>query len=205
MKSVFDKEFAVYGKVIEGYDFAPLLRLVRETSEKPADHTIYVPSDPTIEALPVSQQVAERVFGGMPVQVGYCNGHNQQLNCLEYHRNSELNIPDDDMVFLVASLQKVQDGRLDTSEVEAFSAPAGTAVLLYETTLHYAPCSANEDGFKVGIVLPAGTNYPLKEGHEGWEDSLITAQNKWLIGHEEGGLDAGAHIGLVGKNLDIRE
>ena len=69
MKSVFDKEFAVYGKVIEGYDFAPLLRLVRETSEKPADHTIYVPSDPTIEALPVSQQVAERVFGGMPVQV----------------------------------------------------------------------------------------------------------------------------------------
>lgn len=33
MKSVFDKEFAVYGKVIEGYDFAPLLRLVRETSE----------------------------------------------------------------------------------------------------------------------------------------------------------------------------
>ena len=68
MKSVFDKEFAVYGKVIEGYDFAPLLRLVRETSEKPADHTIYVPSDPTIEALPVSQQVAERVFGWIPVK-----------------------------------------------------------------------------------------------------------------------------------------
>ena len=45
----------------------------------------------------------------------------------------------------------------------------------------------------------------MEEGHSVWEDALITAKNKWLIGHAEGGLDAGAHIGLVGKNLDIRE
>ena len=83
--------------------------------------------------------------------------------------------------------------------------PAGTAVEIYATTLHYAPCSANEDGFQVGIVLPAGTNYPLDEAHADWEDALFTAKNKWLIGHAEGGLDAGTHIGLIGKNLDIRE
>ena len=97
------------------------------------------------------------------------------------------------------------DFTYDTSLMEAFLVPAGTAVEIYATTLHYAPCNAGEGGFKVGIVLPAGTNYPLKDKHEGWEDALITAQNKWLIGHAEGGLDAGAHIGLIGKNLDIRE
>ena len=207
MKSVFDKEFAVYGKVIEGYDFAPLLRLVRETSEKPADHTIYVPSDPTIEALPVSQQVAERVFGGMPVQVGYCNGHNQQLNCLEYHRNSDLNIPDDDMVFLVASLQKVQDGRLDTSEVEAFSAPAGTAVLLYETTLHYAPVTMpGKEGFRVAVVLPRGTNTDMPAIQpETLEDRFLRARNKWLIAHPDSNeAKDGAFVGLSGENITIK-
>ena len=35
MKSVFDKEFAVYGKVVEGYDFAPLLKVLRENSGSP--------------------------------------------------------------------------------------------------------------------------------------------------------------------------
>ena len=37
------------------------------------------------------------------------------------------------------------------------------------------------------------------------EDCLITAVNKWLIGHAEGGLDEGSFLGLKGKNLDIDE
>jgi len=43
-----------------------------------------------------------------------------------------------------------------------------------------------DNGFQVAIVLPKDTNLPLQKGHEGWEDRLITAQNKWLIGHAEG-------------------
>ena len=95
----------------------------------------------------------------------------------------------------------------ETAKMEAFLVPAGTAVEVYATTLHYAPCSAGADNqqFKVGIVLPKGTNYPLEGAHAGYEDALITATNKWLIGHAEGGLPEGAHIGLIGKNLDIRE
>ena len=27
----------------------------------------------------------------MPVQLGWCNGHNTKLNCLEYHRDSYYN------------------------------------------------------------------------------------------------------------------
>jgi hypothetical protein len=57
----------------------------------------------------------------------------------------------------------------------------------------------------VVIVLPKDTNLELDEKHAGYEDALITAKNKWLIGHAEGGLDAGAHIGLIGENLDVRK
>jgi hypothetical protein len=45
----------------------------------------------------------------------------------------------------------------------------------------------------------------LDEAHAGGEDALLTAKNKWLIGHAEGGLPEGSHIGLIGKNLNVRE
>ncbi len=54
------------------------------------------------------------------------------------------------------------------------------------------------------VVLPRGTNLPLEEKHEGWEDALIIAKNKWLIGHAEGGLPEGSHIGLIGENVSVK-
>ncbi|OUO68991.1 DUF4867 family protein [Anaerotruncus colihominis] len=206
MKSVFDKEFAVYGKVVEGYDFAPLLKVLRENSGKPADCTIYVPSDPTLEALAAYRLLSDHLFGGMPVQIGYCNGHNRKLNCLEYHRNSELNITDDGVVFLVAPLWKVRGGRIDTGEVEAFAAPAKTAVLLYETTLHYAPVTApGGEGFRVAVVLPRGTNTEKPAaGLQLCEDRLLYARNKWLIAHPDSDeAKNGAFAGLTGDNITI--
>lgn len=206
MKSVFDKEFAVYGKVVEGYDFAPLLKALRENSGKPADCTIYVPSDPTLEALAAYRLLSDHLFGGMPVQIGYCNGHNRKLNCLEYHRNSELNITDDGVVFLVAPLWKVRGGRIDTGEVEAFAAPAKTAVLLYETTLHYAPVTApGGEGFRVAVVLPRGTNTEKPAaGPQLCEDRLLYARNKWLIAHPDSDeAKNGAFAGLTGDNITI--
>ena len=206
MKSVFDKEFAVYGKVVEGYDFAPLLKVLRENSGKPADCTIYVPSDPTLEALAAYRLLSDHLFGGMPVQIGYCNGHNRKLNCLEYHRNSELNITDDGVVFLVAPLWKVRGGRIDTGEVEAFAAPAKTAVLLYETTLHYAPVTApGGEGFRVAVVLPRGTNTEKPAaGLQPCEDRLHYARNKWLIAHPDSDeAKNGAFAGLTGDNITI--
>lgn len=206
MKSVFDPEFSAYGKTVTGYDFAPLLRVLNDTTEKPADRTVYVPSDKTLEAQPVFEELSNAFYGGMPIQFGYCNGSNVKLNCLEYHRDSELNVVADDMVFLVAPLQKVRDGVLDTSEVEAFSAPAGTAVQLYETTLHYAPCNApGKSGFRVAVVLPRGTNtekpsLPIRNG----EDKLLWARNKWLIAHPDSDeAKLGAFAGLTGENITL--
>ncbi len=141
-----------------------------------------------------------------PFQVGYCNGINYKLNAVEYHKSSEVNVAATDAVLILGMQQDItEEFTYDTAKMEAFLVPAGTAVEIYATTLHYAPCSVGGNQFKVGIVLPVGTNCPLTQEHDRWEDKLITAKNKWLIGHEEGGLDAGAHIGLVGKNLDVRD
>ena len=205
MKSVFDKEFAVYGKVVEGYDFAPLLKALRENSGKPADCTIYVPSDPTLEALAAYKLLSDHLFGGMPVQIGYCNGHNTKLNAVEYHRNSEINIAVTDLVLIIGKQQDIgADYTYDTSLMEAFLVPAGTVIEVYGTTLHYAPCHVEDGGFRCVVVLPRGTNTdmePLEIKNK--EDELLFARNKWLIGHEEGGLPANAFIGLKGENLHV--
>ena len=92
----------------------------------------------------------------------------------------------------------------DTSLMEAFRIPSGTAVELYATTLHYAPCNASAGGFLVAVVLPKDTNEALEHPHTGGEDALLAAKNKWLIGHPEGGLPEGSYIGLTGENLDIK-
>ena len=79
------------------------------------------------------------------------------------------------------------------------------AVEVYATTLHYAPCGVDGAGFKVAIVLPKGTNLDLDREHKGGEDGHLTAKNKWLLGHPEGGLPEGSPMGLIGKNLNCNE
>ena len=44
------------------------------------------------KVLPDAVAVREKGFGGLPVQIGYCNGSNVKLNALEYHRSSEIDI-----------------------------------------------------------------------------------------------------------------
>lgn len=205
IKKVTDPSFRKYGRVVQGIDFTDLVEAIKKETPLP-DGVAYEPSIAALEATQAAKDLQRRTYGELPIEVGYCNGHNYKLNAIEYHRSSEINVAATDAVLIVGMQQDITDDfKYETAKMEAFLVEAGTAVEIYATTLHYAPCSADEGGFKVGIVLPAGTNYPLQEKHEGWEDSLITAQNKWLIGHAEGGLDEGAHIGLVGKNLDIRE
>lgn len=205
IKKITDPAFRKYGRVVQEIDFSDLVEAIKSKTPLP-EGVAYEPSVEALEATTAAEKLQRRTYGELPIEVGYCNGHNYKLNAVEYHRSSEINVAATDAILIVGMQQDITDDfTYDTSLMEAFLVPAGTAVEIYATTLHYAPCSADESGFKVGIVLPAGTNYPLEEGHSDWEDALITAKNKWLIGHAEGGLDAGAHIGLIGKNLDVRE
>ena len=204
IQKVTDAAFRKYGKVVQNVDFSGLVEALKSTPLP--DDVVYVPSIPELEALPVYAELQKKGYGELPIQIGYCNGKNYKLNALEYHRSSEIDVAGEDAVLLVGAQQDItEDFTYDTSLVEAFYLPKGTAVELYATTLHYAPCCVHESGFRVAIVLPRDTNLPLEEKHEGWEDALITAKNKWLIGHAEGGLPEGSHIGLIGKNIDIKD
>ncbi len=205
--SVLDKEFAAYGKVLGGYDTAALLKAMDEETPLP-EGVAYVPSVAALEYTDIFGKLQNNAYGGMPIQIGYCNGHNTKLNCLEYHRDSELNIGLYDFILLVAKEDDIIDGKLDTSKVMAFKASAGQVVEVYETTLHYAPCSAAKGaGFKVAIVLPKGTNYDvpaIKALNE--EDKWLRACNKWLIAHKDATeASDGAYVGLTGENIDIAD
>lgn len=207
IRSVFDPAFDAYGRVVEGLDTAGLLRAMN-VIPMPESGTEYAASVPELEAEAIYTVLGDNVYGGMPIQIGCCRGSNTKLNCLEYHRDSEINISDRDFILLIAPLQAVREGRLDTKKVEAFRAPAGAAVELYATTLHYAPCDAAPGlGFRVAVVLPQGTNTACA-GHSKVlpEDQLLWARNKWLLAHPESAeANLGAYVGLIGPNIDIAE
>lgn len=202
IQKVTDTSFGRYGKVVTEFSFEKILKEMEHTP-LPRD-VVYVPSVEEMEALPEAVDVSRKGFGGLPVQIGYCNGDNHKLNALEYHRSSEIDIAATDLILLLGCQQDIEaDDTYDTSKVEAFFVPAGTAVELYATTLHYAPCSAQEGGFRCVIVLPKGTNEDLPfEAAKDGENRLLTAVNKWLIAHEEAGIE-GAFCGLKGENIEV--
>lgn len=203
IKKVTDASFKKYGRVIEGIDFTELVEKMGETPCP--EGVVYEPSVELLEALSVFEKLRTVGYGELPIQIGYCNGNNYKLNALEYHRSSEMDIAATDAVLLVGWQADVtEDFTYDTAKVEAFLLPRGVGVELYATTLHYAPCNADENGFRVVIVLPKDTNLPLDEAHQGGEDAHLTAKNKWLLGHPEGGLPEGSPMGLVGENICVK-
>ena len=200
--SLQDPLFARYGKVIEGYDLTEALKILK-MKDMPMGGVKYVAEDDELQALPLTNLLQKNFFGGLPVQLGWCSGHNTKLNCLEYHRNSELNFSTEDTILLLAKQEEIVDGVLDTACVKAFFIPGGVLVELYATTLHYAPVSVKNSTFQCVIVLPRETNLELKESHgnEG-EDRLLAARNKWLIAHPDAGIE-GAFCGLTGVNISL--
>ena len=208
IQNVNDAAFEAYGRVVTGYDTDELLKVLTETTPAPVDVVVYVPSDANLEATPAMADFTYNCYGGMPIQIGYCNGTNTKLNCLEYHRDSEIDIAATDCILLLARQQDCMGKMLDTSKVEAFFCPAGTGVELYATTLHYAPCSAKLGAqFRVVIVLPKGTNYDKPQiTVKNADDARLFASNKWLIAHPEASeAKQGAVIGLTGVNIDIAD
>lgn len=206
--SVYDREFKEYGKIVTGYDTEELCRTLDAETPLP-EATKYVPEQPQLQQLSVTREFSDRLYGGMPIQMGWCNGHNTKLNCLEYHRDSEVNFGVRDFILLLGKQSQIgDDGLFDTADVKAFLVPAGVLVEVFATTLHYAPCDAKlGQGFKVLVVLPRGTNTEKPDFTPGnHEDTLLTARNKWLLAHPESDeAKGGAAVGLKGANIDIAE
>lgn len=74
-------------EILKAMEHAPL----------PLDEVIYEPSIEELEGLKIADEMKERAYGGLEIQIGYCNGNNKKLNVVEYHRSSELDIAVDDL------------------------------------------------------------------------------------------------------------
>jgi len=208
IQSVFDASFAPYGKVIKGFDTAALAAEMEKTA-CPAGAVVYVPSVPELEALPIFEEMRDQLYGGMPIQIGFCNGENYTMNCLEYHRDSELNLACTDLILLLGKEGDIdfENYMYDTEKVEAFLAPKGTLLECYATTLHYAPVSAGAgEKFRCVVVLPKDTNTELKfKPDPAGESRLLTATNKWLLPHPDSPeAKDGAVVALKGENITIK-
>ena len=202
---VTDPVFRAYGRVVDGYPTEGILKALAATPLP--EGTAYEPRVELLHQAEDAEAVGTALFGGMPFQLGYCNGHNTKLNCLEYHRDSEFNLGTEDFILLLAKMEDIgEDGVLDTAKVRAFCVPAGMMVEVYATTLHYAPCHTDPaKGFRVLVALPACTNtdYRPAPGPNA-ADNTLWARNKWLLAHPESSeAKAGAFVGLKGENIDI--
>lgn len=203
IKVITEENFNKYGQILKGYDFTELLAEM-EKLPMPTDDVVYVPSVEELENCKVKTDLENQMYGGLPIQIGYCNGNNNKLNAVEYHRSSEVDIAVNGAVLLLGKQEDIKaDFTYDTSNIEAFYLPAGMAVELYATTLHYAPCtSEGEEGFRCVIVLPKDTNTELTFDLMDGESKLMTAKNKWLIAHEDAKIE-GAFCGLKGENITL--
>ena len=206
IKDIHNDAFVKYGKILENYNFDELTKYMEKETVISASGNTYIASVDEMEKTKVRERLENEFYGEMPIEIGYCNGPNSTLNGLEYHIGSEIDVAVTDMVLLLGALQDVFDNKYDASKVEAFFVKKGTAIQIYETTLHFGPCRVEQDGFKCIVILPRGTNEPLKEDTSKYKDVLLFAKNKWLLAHPDRKplMEKGAYAGIIGENIEIK-
>ena len=96
--SVKDPAFKKYGKVVDNVDFTELVEALKKTPLP--EGVVYEPSVAELEATSAMEALTTVTYGEMPIQIGYCNGHNCMLNALEYHRDSEINVAATDAILM---------------------------------------------------------------------------------------------------------
>ena len=205
--SVFDEEFKPYGRIVSGYDFGEVVEHMKNNTSVPEQGNIYIASVPELEKLTVKDEVESVLYGGMPVQIGYCNGRNSTYNGFEYHKGSEINVAVTPFMLVLGHVWEIEDNKFFVGNEKVFFVPEGTAIEMYETTLHLSPCKVQDEGFKDVVILPKGTNTPLenRRTNADSESVLLLQRNKWVLAHKdrEPLVKQGAHIGLIGANKEL--
>lgn len=198
--AVSDPEFAPYGRIID-VDCSQLIEAAAAL-DLPEQGAAYDASLESLEATPEFAFFQNEVYGEMPIQIGDCRGRNNQLNALEWHKDSEINVAVTDFVLILAKLDQITDGKLDSALCKAFAVKAGQTIEVYATSLHFCPCSTDPNGFNCVVVLPKGTNVPLARQPK---DKLLFRKNKWIIAHEDNRslIERGVVPGIFGVNYTI--
>lgn len=199
--SIHDKEFLQYGEAWE----CPFFGHFEAQSQKiavPEAGCSYMASVPAFETEETLLYY-RKLFGDMDVQIGYCWGRNDTLNALEWHKSSEVHCALEDMILLLGDRREMENGFFDTKHIKAFLVKKGESVEIYQTTLHFCPVLPKNGVFKNVVILPRGTNTPLRTE---CEDKKLVARNKWLICHGESKkhADMGRVIGIIGENIVVK-
>lgn len=201
---VSDGEFKAYGRVLDIGDTKELSRCLAATPI-PESGNHYVASLESLEKADAMDGI-KAVFGGMDIQAGYCNGKGYTLNALEYHKCSEVNYSTTGLVLLLALKADIHDGSISSDCVKGFYLPPDTAIEIFPTVLHFAPCRISDEGFNCLVVLEKGVNSPLevKPNCPDFEDKLLWMRGKWLICHPDSPqAKAGAFCGISGENIKL--
>ena len=206
--SAFDDEFKPFGRIVEGFDFSAAIEYAKENTDIPESGNIYVASDSELEKFDVFGKLQNTLYGEMPIQAGFCNGKNTTYNGFEYHKGSEVNIAVTDFMLVLGHTWQISENKFYVGNEKVFYVPKGTAIEMFQTTLHLSPCRCNDGGFKDIVALPRGTNTPLEhkaDCAEG-EGRLLLQKNKWVIAHKdrEPLIKQGAYAGLIGENKELK-
>ena len=207
--SVRDTCFESYGRIIDEFDFSELLDYMEEQTEIPENGNIYTASVSEMENTDIAEKVKNLIYGEMPIEIGYCNGRNTTYNGFEYHKGSEINIAVTDFMLVLGHSWEIKENTYKIEDAKVFFVEKGTAIEMYQTTLHLSPCRVCDEGFKDIVILPRGTNTPLeKKEHclcENSEGRLLLQKNKWVIAHPEREplIRQGAYPGLLGENKEL--
>lgn len=215
INSVYDESFLSFGKVITAYDFSDLTKYLEDNTDIPNEGNTYVASVEAMEKYPIKDIVSKTIYGGMDIQIGYCNGRNCTYNGFEYHKGSEVNVAATDFMLVLGHSYDIKDNSYDVSNATVFFVPKGTAIEMYQTTLHLSPLRVYKSGFKGVVILPRGTNTPLNEEElkirnqkreeSDLESILLLHRNKWVIAHpsREPLIKQGAYPGVIGENKKL--
>jgi len=208
IQSILDPSFKRFGRVLNSEDFKESFDYLDFHTNIPEKDNYYIAHDPLFEKAITEASGIHHVFGNMPVEFGYVNGNNSKLNALEYHKSSEINIMLSPCVVMLARPEDMINNTLNTDMITAFFIPKNTVIELHSMTLHFSPCKVQPTGFKCGVILPFGTNMEFikSKSLNIDENELLFKTNKWIIVHPEHQkmIDLGAHIGIIGPNIQIK-
>ncbi len=198
--SVTDPSFKDYGYKLD-IDTREFVTYLHTEAKMPKEGNIYVRDDINMAFIKGVKEIQEQVYWFSDIEVGYCNGYNSLLNCLEYHMCPEVDIAGDDLVLLLARPNDIHNGVVDSKDVKAFLLKNGEAVVLNPYIMHFSPCKLSSSGFTCAIILSDKTNMDLPYKPS---DPRLWKVNKFLLAHKDSfQANQGAYIGIVGENIKV--
>lgn len=203
--NVLEPAFHAYGCVLACGCTEQLDRALRSTPI-PESGNMYAMSDPVLEETDFAEWIRAAAFGGMDIQLGFCNGRGCQLNALEYHKCGEVNYSTTGCVLLMARQDDLKEQTLDSRDIVGFYLPPGIVIEVHPEVFHFAPCRTEETGFNCLVVLEKGVNMPLHDrgAVRSGEAALLWMRGKWLIAHGDSPqAGAGAYVGILGENIQL--